>query len=83
MFVVTVNGDRGFYTFCTSNPDDECLDSTGGPLLEYCHERAGEDCKIFAMDGLVVWQNPGKWRNSENEGLQYYIDHRGVRTDKL
>ena len=83
VFVVTVDGDRGFYTFCTGNPKEECLENTSGPLLEVCRERTGESCKIFAMDGVVVWKDPGQWRNSETVGLHYYVDSRGIRTDKL
>jgi hypothetical protein len=83
VFVVTVDGDRGFYTFCASKPEEECLDNTSAPLLEVCSEKTGTSCRIFAMDGHVVWKDPGQWRNPKSQGLNYYVDHRGIRTDKL
>lgn len=83
LFVVSVDGDRGFYTFCTNNPEEECLENTSGSLLKICREKTDNICKIFAMDGHVVWTDPGHWRNPNSLGLHYYVDHRGIRTDKL
>ena len=83
VFVVTVDGDRGFYTFCTGNLEEECLENTSGPLLEVCRESTGSSCKIFAVDGHVVWTDPGQWRNPKSVGLHHFVDHQGIRTDKL
>lgn len=82
-FVVTVDGERGFYTYCATSREIECRKNTSELLLDICTERTGKNCRIFAIDGKVVWEDPGQWRNSGTVGMHFFVDHKGIRTDKL
>jgi len=82
-FVVTKDGERGFYSYCTYNPNTECRENTSEQLLALCRERSGKTCKVFATKGKVVWKDPGLWRTDEKVGMHFFVDHKGVQSHKL
>jgi hypothetical protein len=82
-FVVTLDGERGFYTYCSVDMTEECREHTPTKLLEHCREFSNKTCKVFAVNGNVVWKNPGSWRTKEREGMHFFVDHRGIRSHQL
>lgn len=82
-FVVTEDGKRGFYTYCTDAVKEECSDYKSSQLLDYCFDRTRTVCKVFAKAGQVVWENPGQWKTEETVGMHFFVDHKGVRVDSL
>ena len=77
-FVITEDGTRGFYSYCTSASSFQCADPDAIELLKHCEERTSSPCKVFARDKKIVWQNPGNWRTEiQPSVLHYYHDWRG------
>jgi hypothetical protein len=82
-FVVTIDGERGFYSYCKNPGDRECLQYQTESLLHYCLSLADMDCRVFATSRRIVWERPGMWSTNEKVGMHFFIDHKGVRVDKL
>jgi hypothetical protein len=82
-FAVTIDGSRGFYSYCRSLADPECLHYSAESLLQYCHTLSGVDCRVFAKNRRMVWKNPGNWSTTEKVGMHFFVDHRGIPVDKL
>jgi len=83
VFAVTLDGERGFYTYSSADPEKECRDNTSSLLMTYCSERSGNSCKIFAKNGQVVWRDPGLWETTETLGMHFFVDHKGKQSHRL
>jgi hypothetical protein len=82
-FAVTIDGTRGFYSYCKDPYDRACLQYRTESLLQYCRARSDVDCRVFAKNRHMVWENPGNWSTKEKVGMHFFVDHKGVRADKL
>jgi hypothetical protein len=57
IFMITLDGSKSYYYYCTHNLGGGCINNAGHAEVTACKKYAKKECKLFARKRRVLWKN--------------------------
>ena len=57
IFMITLDGSKSYYYYCTHNLGGGCMNNAGHAEVTACKKYTKKECKIFARKRRVIWKN--------------------------
>jgi hypothetical protein len=72
IFMITLDGSKSYYYYCTHNLGGGCMDNAGHAEVSACKKYTKKECKVFARKRRVIWKNginEGKGKSQFNSKM--------------
>jgi hypothetical protein len=57
IFMITLDGSKSYYYYCTHNLGGGCIDNAGHAEVTACKKYTKKECKLFSRKRRVLWKN--------------------------
>tara|TARA_B100000780_G_scaffold48616_1_gene30208 strand:+ start:38 stop:634 length:597 start_codon:yes stop_codon:yes gene_type:complete len=57
IFMITLDGSKSYYYYCTNNLGGGCVDNAGYYEMKVCKSATKKECRLFARKRRVLWKN--------------------------
>ena len=57
IFMITLDGSKSYYYYCTHNFGGGCIDTAGHAEMKACKSATKKECRLFARKRRVLWKN--------------------------
>jgi len=74
IFMITLDGSKSYYYYCTHNLGGGCMNNAGHAEVTACKKSTKKECKIFARKRRVIWKNginDGKSKSQFKSKMSY------------